>query len=42
VEATADMGRELRRLRPRAFGRDDIIRRPTSHITIVVGDRESE
>ncbi len=42
VEATADMGRALRRLRPRAYGRADIIRRPTSHITIVVGDRESE
>jgi len=42
VKATADMGRALRRLRPRAFGRADIIRRPTSHITIVVGDRESE
>jgi len=34
-----DMGRSLRRLRPRAYGRADIIRRPTSHITIVVGDR---
>ena len=42
VQATADMGRALRRLRPRAYGRADIIRRPTSHITIVVGDRESE
>ena len=42
VKATADMGRALRRLRPRAYGRADIIRRPTSHITIVVGDRESE
>lgn len=42
VKATADMGRSLRRLRPRAYGRADIIRRPTSHITIVVGDRESE
>lgn len=41
VEATADMGRSLRRLQPRAYGRADIIRRPTSHITIVVGDRES-
>jgi large subunit ribosomal protein L22 len=42
VMATADMGRSLRRLLPRAHGRADIIRRPTSHITIVVGDRESE
>jgi large subunit ribosomal protein L22 len=37
--AMVDMGRALRRLRPRAYGRADIIRRPTSHITIVVGDR---
>ena len=42
VRAVVDMGRALRRLRPRAYGRADIIRRPTSHITIVVGDRESE
>ena len=42
VRATVDMGRSLRRLRPRAFGRADIIRRPTSHVTIVVGDGESE
>jgi len=42
VKATVDMGRALRRLRPRAYGRADIIRRPTSHITIVVGDRESD
>ena len=42
VKATVDMGRALRRLLPRAHGRADIIRRPTSHITIVVGDRERE
>jgi large subunit ribosomal protein L22 len=42
VKATVDMGRALRRLMPRAYGRADIIRRPTSHITIVVGDRESD
>ncbi len=41
VRATVDMGRSLRRLRPRAYGRADIIRRPTSHVTIVVGDGES-
>ncbi|MCD5415884.1 50S ribosomal protein L22 [Candidatus Bipolaricaulota bacterium] len=38
VRATVDMGRGLRRLKPRAMGRADIIRRPTSHITIVVGE----
>lgn len=41
VHATVDMGRALRRLRPRAYGRANIIRRPTSHVTIVVGDGES-
>jgi len=42
VQASVDMGRSLRRLRPRAYGRADIIRRPTSHITIVVGDGGSD
>jgi large subunit ribosomal protein L22 len=42
VRATVDMGRGLRRMRPRAYGRADIVRHPTSHITIVVGDRGSE
>ena len=42
VRATVDMGRSLRRMRPRAYGRADLIRRPMSHITIVVGDRGSE
>jgi large subunit ribosomal protein L22 len=42
VRASVDMGRSLRRLRPRAYGRADIIRRPTSHITIVVGDGGSD
>lgn len=42
VRATVDMGRSLRRVRPRAYGRADLIRRPMSHITIVVGDRGSE
>jgi large subunit ribosomal protein L22 len=41
VRAWVDMGRQLRRLQPRAYGRADIIRRPTSHVTIVVGDGES-
>ncbi len=38
--ATVDMGRSYRRLKPRAMGRADIIRRPTSHITIIVAERE--
>ncbi|MEW5826829.1 MAG: 50S ribosomal protein L22 [Candidatus Bipolaricaulota bacterium] len=39
VRATVDMGRSLRRMQPRAYGRADVIRHHTSHITIVVGDR---
>lgn len=42
VKATVDMGRSLRRLRPRAYGRADIIRRPLSHVSIVVGDRGND
>ena len=42
VRATVDIGRSLRRMKPRAYGRADIIRRPMSHITIVVGDRGRE
>jgi len=40
LRATVDMGRSLRRLKPRAMGRADIIRRPTSHITIVLGEKK--
>lgn len=39
VRATVDMGRSLRRMQPRAYGRADVIRHHTSHITIVVGDK---
>ncbi|NIA09259.1 MAG: 50S ribosomal protein L22 [Nitrospiraceae bacterium] len=42
VRATIDMGPSLRRMHPRAMGRADIIRRPTSHVTIVVGDKRGE
>jgi len=42
VRATIDMGPSMRRLRPRAMGRADIVRRPTSHVTIVVGDKRGE
>ena len=40
--ATVDMGRSLRRLKPRAMGRADIIRRPTSTVTIVIGEKRSD
>ncbi len=41
VEAYADEGPTLRRYRPRARGRATRIRKRTSHITIVVGEREN-
>jgi large subunit ribosomal protein L22 len=40
THAVVDMGPTFRRLKPRAMGRADIIRRPISHITVVVGDKE--
>jgi len=40
VKATVDMGKSLRRIQPRAYGRADVVRHHTSHVTIVVGDRE--
>ena len=42
VEAFADEGPTLKRFRPRARGRATRIRKRTSHITIVVGDRREE
>jgi len=42
LRAVVDMGRSLRRLKPRAMGRADIMRRPLSHITIVVGEKKGE
>ena len=42
LHAVVDMGRSYRRLKPRAMGRADIIRKPTSHITIVVGEKKEE
>ncbi|NLO89569.1 MAG: 50S ribosomal protein L22 [Clostridia bacterium] len=35
-----DQGPVLKRYKPRAFGRADLIRRRTSHITVVVKERE--
>jgi len=35
-----DQGPALKRYKPRAFGRADLIRRRTSHITVVVKERE--
>ena len=42
ARAAVDMGRSLRRLKPRAMGRADIMRRPLSHITIVVSEKRGE
>jgi len=35
-----DEGPRMRRLKPRAFGRADIMRRKLSHITVAVAERE--
>jgi large subunit ribosomal protein L22 len=40
VKAYVDEGPRMRRLKPRAFGRADIIQRRMSHITIVVAEKE--
>ena len=42
AEAYADEGPTLKRYRPRARGRATRIRKRTSHITIVVSDRNEE
>ncbi len=42
AEAFADEGPTLKRYRPRARGRATRIRKRTSHITIVVSDRNEE
>jgi large subunit ribosomal protein L22 len=40
VKAFVDEGPRLKRLKPRAFGRADIIRRRLAHITVVVAEKE--
>ncbi|MEE9541512.1 MAG: 50S ribosomal protein L22 [Candidatus Bipolaricaulota bacterium] len=42
VGAYVDMRKPLRRLKPRAMGRADIIRRPMSRITVIVSDERSQ
>lgn len=39
-EAYVDGGPTLRRVSPRAQGRADVIRKRTSHITVVVGEKK--
>jgi len=39
-EITVDQGQKLRRMKPRSRGRADVIRRPTSHITVIVEEKE--
>ena len=41
LEARADAGPKLKRWRPRAQGRAFPIHKATTHITVVVGDREA-
>jgi len=40
VKAYVDEGPRLKRLKPRAFGRADIIRRRLAHITVVGAEKE--
>jgi large subunit ribosomal protein L22 len=40
--AYADQAPSLRRLRPRSMGRANVIRKRSSHITVVLSDGESE
>ncbi|MBU7007458.1 50S ribosomal protein L22 [Phosphitispora fastidiosa] len=40
AEAFVDQGPTLKRFKPRAMGRADLIRRRTSHITVVVREKE--
>jgi large subunit ribosomal protein L22 len=42
LEAYADQGPVLKRVRPKARGRAGGIRKPTAHVTIVVGDGRDE
>lgn len=39
-EAYVDVGPSLKRMKPRAMGRADIIKRRTSHITVVVSEKK--
>lgn len=40
AKVCVDQGPTLKRYRPRAFGRADLVRRRTSHITVVVREKE--
>ncbi|HHY06172.1 MAG TPA: 50S ribosomal protein L22 [Clostridia bacterium] len=41
-EAYVDEGPVMKRIRPRARGRADLIRRRSSHITIILGEKEGD
>lgn len=40
VRAVVDEGPRIKRLNPRAFGRADVIRRATAHVTVAVAEKE--
>ena len=40
TEVFVDQGPTLKRIKPRAMGRADMIAKRTSHITVVVGDKK--
>ncbi|WP_457570239.1 50S ribosomal protein L22 [Desulfurobacterium sp.] len=41
-KAYVDEGPTMKRVKPRAMGRANVIRRRTCHITVVVGEKESK
>lgn len=41
-EAYVDEGPTLKRMRPRARGRADLVRKRSSHITIILGEKEGD
>ncbi len=42
TEIFVDQGPTIKRIKPRAMGRADQIRKRTSHITVVVGEKEED
>lgn len=42
TEIYVDQGPTIKRIKPRAMGRADQIRKRTSHITVVVGEKEED
>ncbi len=41
-QAFVDQGPGMKRIKPRAYGQRDIMKRPTSHITVILKEREED